>query len=44
MLQLWMPGSSLARELNELLKGKRSQKVLGWLSLGFLPAVEAVFS
>lgn len=41
-LQLWMPGSSLARELNELLKGKRSHRAPVQLSLGFLPAAEVV--
>ena len=39
-----MPGSSLARELNELLKGKRSHRAPVRLSMGFLPAVEAVVS
>lgn len=37
-----MPVSCLARELNELLKGKRSHRVPVRLSLGFLPVVEAV--
>lgn len=34
-----MPGSSLARELNELLVGERSQRAPVQLSLGFLPVV-----
>lgn len=39
-----MPGSSLARDLNELLKGKRSHRAPVQLSLGFLTAVESVVS
>lgn len=37
-----MPVSCLTRELNELLKGKRSHRVPVQLSLGFLPVLEAV--